>query len=404
MPDIRPPRLDAMTNAAPGDRKRVLFLAQTPPPHHGQSAVAALVRDVFETDAGMIVDQRWRGGAQSNTEIGKKTLGKYLGFARLLIELFTLFIIGRRYDIAYLGIAPWAHTAFRDAILIGVAKLLANRTWVHAHGAGLPELIGRPGPSGVAVRTLLAGTELIAITEDVARDARKSGIFARILPLANMASDPGDPAVSTATTLTIVCLGNLDPRKGVLDFVDVVSTLAKYDDRVRGVIIGGPTVHLDVEDVKKRAAGHGAESAIQVTGWVSEERKNALLAEADIFLYLSRHDLAPVVLIEALAHGCVPIVLDTGGIAEMAGPELAANVLEFHKDTVPITRVRALIENYLNDADALARDKARARKRYLNAFTPKIFQSCILRFLANQDDTDGKISKSTPNALVDQTS
>ncbi|MCH8240050.1 MAG: hypothetical protein IIB62_08380, partial [Proteobacteria bacterium] len=100
MPDIRPPGLDAMTNAAPGDRKRVLFLAQTPPPHHGQSAVAALVRDVFETDAGMIVDQRWRGGAQSNTEIGKKTLGKYLGFARLLIELFTLFIIDRRYDIA----------------------------------------------------------------------------------------------------------------------------------------------------------------------------------------------------------------------------------------------------------------------------------------------------------------
>ena len=219
-----------------------------------------------------------------------------------------------------------------------------------------------------------------------------------------MASDPGDPAVSTATTLTIVCLGNLDPRKGVLDFVDVVSTLAKYDDRVRGVIIGGPTVHLDVEDVKKRAAGHGAESAIQVTGWVNEERKNALLADADIFLYLSRHDLGPVVLIEALAHGCVPIVLDTGGIAEMAGPELAANVLEFHKDTVPITRVRALIENYLNDADALARDKARARKRYLNAFTPKIFQSCILRFLASQDDAGGKISESTPRALVDQTS
>ena len=54
MPDIPPPRLDAMTNAAPGDRKRVLFLAQTPPPHHGQSAVAAFVRDVFETDAGRV--------------------------------------------------------------------------------------------------------------------------------------------------------------------------------------------------------------------------------------------------------------------------------------------------------------------------------------------------------------
>lgn len=403
MPDIRPHRLDSRTDAAPRGRKRVLFLAQTPPPHHGQSAIAALVRDVFETDAGMIVDQRWRGGAQSNTEIGKRTLGKYLGFARLLIELFILLIIRRRYDIAYLGIAPWAHTAFRDAILAGVAKRLANRTWVHVHGTGLPELIERPGLGGAAARILLSGTELITVTDDVTRSAGKSDIFARVLPLANMAPDPGNPAIATGKTMTIACLGNLDPRKGVLDFVDVVSIVARHDDRVRAVIIGGPTAHLDVDGVKKRAADHGAESRIEVTGWVSEERKNFMLADADIFLYLSRHDLAPVALIEALAHGCAPIVLDIGGVAEMIGPELEANVLELRDDTVPMARARDLIENYLNDPDALARDKTRARKRYLNAYSPKIFRTGILCYLAGQDDSDGEISGSTPSALVDQT-
>ena len=362
-------------------RKNVLFLAQTPPPHHGQATIAALVRDVLETDADMIVDQRWRGGAQSNRDVGKKSIGKYFGFAGLLIELFFLFIIGRRYDFAYLGIAPWAHTAMRDALLAGLAKRLSKRTWIHVHGNGLTELIEKPGATGFLARWLLSGTEVIAITDDACRKASASGLFARVLPLANMSADPGDPVERTQDVLTIACLGNLDPRKGVLDFVDVVSAVARHDTGVQAVIIGGETAQLGVDDVKARAASLGAGGKIQVTGWVTEERKTALLANADVFLYLSRHDLAPVALIEALAHGCAPIVLDIGGLAEMVGPELSSNVISHANASTALVCAEAMIRNYRLDKAALSRDKARGRERYLKTYSPQIFRKTILEFL-----------------------
>jgi len=385
-------------------RKSVLFLAQTPPPHHGQSAIAALVRDVFDKDAEMVIDQRWSGGAQANTDIGHRTFGKYFGFARLVLELIALIATGRRYDIAYLGIAPWAHTALRDVLLTGLAKRLAKRTWMHVHGNGLSALTSRPGMLGWMVRRLLAGAEVIAITREVGEEAAESGLFSRILPLPNMAADPGDAAPARTGTLTIACLGNLDPRKGVLDFVDVTSEIAAKDSRIRAIIIGGETAQLGVDDVKARAASQGTAHRIRVTGWISEERKTAELAQADIFLYLSRHDLAPVALIEALAHGCAPIVLDIGGLSEMVGPELQANVITMAGGDAALAVARARIEAYLDDPEALERDKARARRRYLDAYSPATFRDGILRFLATGEAAGGGEADGVHTALADQTS
>lgn len=397
-------RTQAQTIQNRRPKKRVLFLAQTPPPHHGQSAIAALVREVFETDAEMIIDQKWRGGAQSNKDVGKKSVGKYLGFVGFLLELLFLALIGRRYDFAYMGIAPWAHTALRDALLAGFAKMLSRRTWIHVHGNGLTDLIAKPGFTGAIIRRLLSGTEVVAITEEACQSARASGLFARVLPLANMSMDPGEPDAAGNGTVTIACLGNLDPRKGVLDFVDAVSLVGQKHAQVRGVIIGGATAQLDVEDVRERAAGYGADTRIDVTGWVSEERKSALLAEADIFLYLSRHDLAPVALIEALAHGCAPIVLDIGGLAEMVGRDLNGNVITETEPRASLGHACAMMEAYLADPRALARDKHLARQRYLDAYSPKIFRANILRFLARPDDAESGRGDRTNPMIANQTS
>ncbi|MEM1048131.1 MAG: glycosyltransferase [Pseudomonadota bacterium] len=362
---------------------RILFLAQTPPPHHGQSAIAARMRAVFEADAGRIVDKRWRGGAQSNEDVGRRSLSKLLAFLALLLDLSRLWLSGRRYEIAYLGLAPWAHTALRDALLAFVAKRLATRTWVHVHGDGLEDLVTATGLRGSLARLGLSGTELITITDGVARSARRLGLFSRVLPLANMALDPGAPEVSRGLPLKVAFLGNLDARKGVLDFVDCVAELGANRLDVEAVIIGGPTAQLSVEDVQTRAAERGLPaSRLTVTGWVSETRKTTLLADADVFLYLSQHDLAPVALIEAMAHGCAPIVLDIGGLAEMVGPKLRDTVLPVGDRNAIRAAATSRIRGYLDHPDQLVWDKARARERYLATFSPDIFRASVLGHLA----------------------
>lgn len=377
----------------------VLFLAQTPPPHHGQSAIAALMRDAFAADAGMTVDQKWRGGAHDNEDVGKRSLAKLAGFAGLLAELALLALAGRRYDIAYLGMAPWAHTAMRDALLAGFGKLLARRTLIHVHGGGLEQILDGRGLANAMMRRLLRGTEIISITDSLAEQARASGLFRRVLGLPNMAPDPGSRPALRNTRLKIACLGNLDPRKGVLEFVDVVASLAARGLPVEAVVVGGATGQLSVADVKARAAEKGAADCIDVTGWVSERRKSALLSEADVFLYLSRHDLAPVALIEALAHGCAPIVLDIGGLREMVGPQLSGNVI-----TAPSTGASQAalvrIERYAAEPQLLERDKERARRRYLEAFSPQTFRQRVRLLVTDPDGRHGSLPATVGTAAV----
>ena len=113
-----------------------------------------------------------------------------------------------------------------------------------------------------------------------------------------------------------------------------------------------------------------------------KDEKAAILAAQDVFLYLSRHDLAPVALIEALAHANAPIVIDIGGLCEMVGPELVGNVLprDLPREAV-ITRSADLVATYVSDAGSLARDRNWARARYVAAYHPDAFRARVLALI-----------------------
>ena len=242
------------------------------------------------------------------------------------------------------------------------------------------------------------------MTEAETRKARQTGLFHRVLSLANVAPDPGNPPLGRSGPLKVACLGNLDPRKGVLEFVDVVSAVSHTIPDVEAVIIGGPTGYLSVDDVKNRAINLGSHGRIEVTGWVSETTKNSLLSNADVFLYLSRHDLAPIALIEALSHGCAPIVLNIGGLAEMIGPKLADNVIDADELAEALDAARQRIVDYHVDRRSLGRDKARARQRYLEMFSPHRFRAGLLTFLNQPDDGQSNPHGTRRAALADQIS
>jgi len=375
------------TLSGESDRRRsALFIAQFPPPHHGQSVMASLVRDVF-LQAGLSITVLWSGGARNLEDVGRRTLTKYFGFMRLVFELSLMWLFGRRFDLAYLGFVPWAHTALRDALLALIAKGLGNRVFVHVHGDGFVELLKGTSWRSRFIRSCLRSTEVLAITAETARNAARLGLFARVIPLSNTCDDPGHPKEPAESgSIGVGWLGNLDPRKGVMDFVDVVGKLRKRGVAFRATVAGATTTSLSVEALKDHVANLGLADHICVLGYGGREMKAALLTSHDVLLYLSRHDLSPLVVIEALAHGNIPIVIDCGGLREMVGPQLSQNVLpaNLSRDAA-ITRAVDIILGYAADRSLLARDKMRARERYLKAYHPEAFRGDILSFI-NEDD------------------
>jgi glycosyltransferase involved in cell wall biosynthesis len=352
----------------------VLFLAQLPPPLHGVTAMSLRVKTMMEAMSGLKVEHLWFGGARSLQDVGKKDLRKILGFARLMARLSGRWISGRTHAFSYQTLATHGDAPLRDALVIALSKRLTSRALVHLHTQGLDEVLSCQGWRNKFVRWSLAGTELIAISGHVGQMARSSGLFSRVHDLPNFVEDPKCCGYGTTDVLRIGYLGNYDPRKGVLRFIDCVAALEAAGVPVEARIAGGPTKHLSSNDLVAYAKERGVGGKIAVLGFVSEDEKRQFFDWLDLFVYPTNHDLAPLVVLEAMACCTVPIVFDTGGLRELVGSGFASNVITQKQDAAAYTaQVTALAKKYWADRGLLAAAKRSAREHYLANYTPEIY-------------------------------
>ncbi len=403
---------------APSRRSdHILFIAQRPPPVHGVTMVSQRVHTHLKATNGVIVEDLWRGGARSMGDIGTKSVGKLFGFARMCADLAVRAMLRRRSAMAYLTLTPWSHAALRDGLIAWLAGWSCARVLVHLHTEGLAQVLADNGLRARLLRRLLSGSELIAITEETAAAAEASAIFARVNRLPNTApvaptvtrnaapgaagSERNSEGVNSAKDLPLTCayLGNYDERKGIYDFVAVIGALARDGVPVRGIITGGPSRFVTMEDLRTAVTAADAEDVITLEGFVDEARKSAILAAADLFVYPTRHDHAPLVLLEAMVHGAVPITLDAGGIRSMMGQALAHNISSHRADAASRQAfLAARIQAYASDRDALAADARTTRAHYAAQFAPEHFEarlSAIFAAAPVKHDANGRARAGT---------
>jgi len=371
----------------PAAPRRVLFLAQMPPPIHGVTTMSRRVRSMIEAMPGYEVEHLWLGGARSLHDVGKASVRKVTGFGWLLSRLAARAVTGKRYDFTYQTLAPHGDAALRDGLLIALSKRLTKRALVHLHTQGLEEILAGGSRRQRLLRSMIAGTELIAISGHVADMARRSGLFSRVHDLPNLVIDPGEPGCAPNARLQCGYLGNYDERKGVLRFIDCIAAIKAAGIAVDARIAGGPTKHLSADDVRAYATRRGVGDVVKVLGFVSEAEKYELFRRLDLFIYPTDHDLAPLVVLEAMALGAVPIVFDTGGLREMVGPRFADHVIAEKRDAAAFTSdIAALAAGYAGDPVRLSAAKTAARQRYETTYTPEIYEH---RLAAILDDARG---------------
>ncbi len=374
---------------APRHPLRMLFLVQLPPPIHGVTVVSDRVLRTADAIPGVIVHHLWAGGARGLTDIGRVRVRKLANFSWLLAKLSGMRFSATRYDIAYCALAPHGEALLRDALLIGAAKKIAKRVLVHLHTRGLDEIMEGRTVLQRTVCKLIAGSELIALSEEMRDLAERSGRFSRVHRLRNCVADPGDMPMKRSGRLRCGFLGNLDPRKGVLRFVDAVAALNEAGIAAEGVIIGASTKHLRVEDVRTYAETKDVSALIETFGFVDEKTKSALLGSLDIFIYLSDHDLAPLVLLESLAHANVPIVFDTGALREIVGSAFKENVISEKADCEAyLGAIVEIARRYSDDPQSLTEKKRAARSRYLEAFSAQAFGLAVARIIHARSEPD----------------
>ncbi|MBU1213087.1 MAG: glycosyltransferase family 4 protein [Alphaproteobacteria bacterium] len=356
-------------------QQRVLFLAQLPPPAHGVTTMSRRVLAMLRDMSGLEVEQHWFGSARTIEDIGRRDLRKVIGFGRLLVWLVGLWVSRTRVAFSYQTLAPHGDAAVRDLLLIAISKQVASRAIVHLHTRGLEEILAGGTWKTRLMRAALRGSELIAITQGVADAATASGVFSRVHWLPNLVDDTGGEGSRSGNRNELQCgfLGHVDPRKGVLRFVDAVRAMTDAGLDVRATMAGGPSRHLSLAGLRDYARDKGLEDRIDILGFVDEDQKLEMFRGLDLFIYPTEHDLSPLVVLEAMVMECVPIVYDTGGLREMMGAEFADHVIEPGSPDAT-ARIVALAARYAADPATLAAAKLRARKRVLDHYSEAAYR------------------------------
>jgi len=135
------------------------------------------------------------------------------------------------------------------------------------------------------------------------------------LPEIALAS-PARPNPNPGTTLHLIHAGRLSHGKGTFRMVALCAALRARGLPVEGRIVGRGDPATMAALV--RAIGDaGLGDTLTLIDWLDEAALIAALADADILVHLSELDSYPLIVLEALAAGTVPVVADMIGACAM---------------------------------------------------------------------------------------
>jgi glycosyltransferase involved in cell wall biosynthesis len=149
--------------------------------------------------------------------------------------------------------------------------------------------------------------------------------------------------------LRLAFVGRLVPYKGADMLIEAATPLLRSGAAVLDVIGDGP----EMPALKRQVAEAGLGAAVALDGWVEHRKMAERLGRSHVFAFPSVREFGGGVVLEAMALGLAPVVVDYAGPAELV-PDGAGF-------RVPIGSRAQVVERFREVLTALARDPGRAR-------------------------------------------
>ena len=350
-------------------KHRVLVVAQTPPPYHGQA----------------ISTQRFLDGEYEGIELIplRLSFSRSIGEVNRLVprKFFHLFaVVGRIlfwrlwHGVRVLYYLPSGNrrgSMYRDVLLLGAVRWFFPTIIFHFRSAGLSDLFARLTlPEKILFRLAYdrpaLGIQLSAENPPDAATVRAKRSVVVPNGLEDMASAAGEE-VPARDGFNILYIGTVRESKGVMDLLRAFRLLADHHSHVRLTIVGEFRRDSFRRAVRDYVVAEGLEGRVAITGPLYGEEKWARFREADVLCFPSyfQNESFGNVMVEAMQFRlpvvatrwrASPTVVEDGGsgfLVEVRSPEALAERLE-----------RLVLD------PGLARSMGhRGRKRYEESFT-----------------------------------
>jgi glycosyltransferase involved in cell wall biosynthesis len=116
------------------------------------------------------------------------------------------------------------------------------------------------------------------------------------------------------------------------------------------------------------AEREGIASAVDFAGWVAHRELQDRLRRSHVFGFPSIRDFGGGAVLEAMALGLVPVVIDYGGPGELVSPGTGFAVPLGRRDEI-VHGMRAVLERLVADPSLVQAMSRRARARVRRSFT-----------------------------------
>lgn len=371
--------------------KKILFLAQLPPPVHGASIAnkilidSSLISEHFESRH---IDISAAGKIE---DIGKFSVGKLPGIARTMVSIVrTLFNF--RPQIVYLSLSPSGFAFYRDAVFVYIIRLFRPELVFHLHGKGLRRSAEKSRLFRRLSKSIFKNSHVIFLSEGLRSDAaglsfKSSCVVNYGFPegVAPGPASPGPAAPGPSTPRTaqdgnkaveILYLSNYVRTKGVLDLVDALE-MVSHSHRQFSVSLAGKPYDISLEFLKNYVKEKGLADRVRVCGPKYDGEKVELLENADIFVLPTyyENEAFPLSILEAMKFGLPVISTYEGGIPDMI-TEGVDGRLSPGRDIAALARH---IEYLLDHPEERRSLGEAARRKFLERFTVATFERNMLQ-------------------------
>jgi glycosyltransferase involved in cell wall biosynthesis len=292
---------------------KLIVLAQTPPPLHGQSRMVQTMVESLPAH-GIEVHHVNLRLSRSATDIGGWRLGK---LPALLDACWHAIATRLRTgaDILYYVPAPGKRGAlYRDWLVMLLCRPFFRRLVLHFHNGGLADWLAchATGPERWVTGLLLGRADLAVVLGDALRPDAAALQARRTEVVTNGIADPGEPtrpARPAGSATEVLFLGLGDESKGLFDLAATVLEANRLAGGVNfRLTVAGPWP--DAASARRFARLEQEHpGVIRHAGFASAEKLARLFAAADCLALPTRysHEGQPLVVIEALAHD-VPVI------------------------------------------------------------------------------------------------
>jgi glycosyltransferase involved in cell wall biosynthesis len=292
---------------------KLLVLAQTPPPVHGQSLAVEALLEHLVTERDFEVFHVNLRVSRSAADVGRARVGKFFLALAGCVRVWLLFLHHGRMPIYYVP-APGRRTPlYRDWLVLALCRPFARALIFHWHGVGLGQwLLERATPVERWLTQWLLGRADLAVVQ--AEALRADAEVLRPLRCVVVRNGMRDPAGDfqrdspAHVPLRVLFIGLGCETKGLFDTLAGVARANARGTPCCLTAAGSFASRKDEANFNEQATALG-DGVARHLGFVSDDERRRLFRESDVICVPTYypHEGNPVVLLEALAFD-LPII------------------------------------------------------------------------------------------------